>query len=785
MRALLTATRQAIGLTHFLLIRPRSGRESERLGAAQRVSLADRIARHVRRRARTASVRSARSVGLLLGNLPLRLALIVTLLVFPWPARPVQAVTFDYALGLHGPNQQLGNSTVVDALDNVYVVGDFYEYMDVDPGPNAVNVISAGNQDVFIAKYSPTGALLWSRNFGAGASDLAYSIATDGANVYVTGTFAGTFNVGGTTLSSAGIFDIFVVMLTADGTYGWVRQVGGQGIDNARGIAVSVTSSTVSVYVTGDYEGTADFDPGPGVFHLTSVATPVNRDTFVLKLNANGNFVWAKRLGGENGNSSGRAIATDVDGNAYVTGGFDGTVDFDPGPGVFNLSSTDSCVFLVKLDANGNFVLARAFACGFSSVGQGVAPNRFGDVYVTGYFWGTADFDPGPGVFNLTSAGNGDIFVLKLDGSGSFVWARRFGADGPDFGYGIAAGAFGDVYVTGSLGGVADFDPGPGQFIIGDETRFSVFVLKLDADGGLAWARAAGGAQFNEGHAIALDAARSVYTTGAFQGTADFDPGPGTSTLTGADSAPDAFIWKLSEDGPTNTVPRPQTAVGGAPLVFSAAKGNQISVAGQEAGSGLGVTLTATHGTLTLAGTTGLTFTNGDGTADATMTFTGRAAAVNAALDGLRYIAESGSTGQASLEVRSFLASQSGPLKPDTDSVLITAHPGRCVPSPRVQVQPAPGGGKLQVTITPTVVNGGTTNDLSELQFGAFQNAKVTLNGQPIASGQNVSLPPGTSVTELTVERVTPGQPTTVPITVVDRCGPWQTSVGGGSAAGF
>jgi hypothetical protein len=657
MRALLTAARHALAPTCCRPIRLRGGRGSAGLRAAQRVSLTDRIEPHVGRTVGVASVRPARGEGLL-GTTLIRIVLIVTLLVFPWPARPTQAVAFDYALGLHGPRQQLGNSTVVDALDNVFVVGDFYEYMDVDPGPNAVNVISAGNQDVFIAKYSPTGALLWSRSFGAGSSDIAYSIATDGANVYVTGTFAGTFNVGGTTLSSSGIFDIFIVMLTADGTYGWVRQVGGPGNDDASGIAVSVTSSIVSVYLTG-------------------------------------------------------------------------------------------------------------------------------------HFSGTVDFDPGPGVFNLTNAGNADVFVLKLNASGSFVWARRFGADGPDYGHGIAAGAFGDAYVTGRLGGTADFDPGPGQFIIGDEGRWSVFVLKLDADGGLAWARAAGGGlfpaenAFNEGHAVALDPARSVYTTGYFSGTADFDPGPGTFSLTGADSAPDVFLWKLSEDGPTNTVPGPQTAVKDTPRVFSTVNRNQISVAGQEAGSGLGVTLTATHGTLTLAGTTGLTFTSGDGTGDMTMTFSGRAAAVNAALDGLRYTPETGYTGQAQIEVRSFLASQSGPLKPDTDSVPITVHPGPCSPRPHVQVQAAPGGGKLQVMITPTAVTGGTPNELSELQFGTFQNAKVTHNAQPIAGGQTVSLPPNTSVVTFTVERMTPGQPTTVPFTVVDRCGPWRTFVGGGTGAGF
>jgi acyl dehydratase len=247
----------------------------------------------------------------------------------------------------------------------------------------------------------------------------------------------------------------------------------------------------------------------------------------------------------------------------------------------------------------------------------------------------------------------------------------------------------------------------------------------------------------------------------------------------------DAFIWKLSEDGPSNTVPGPQTAVKDIPRIFSTANGNRISVAGQEAGSGLGITLSAVHGTLTLAGTAGLTFTSGDGSSDAQMTFTGRAAAVNAALDGLRFLPDAGYTGPAEVEVRSFLASQSGPLKVDTDTVPITVQASACTPRPQVKLQTAPGGGRLLVTVTPTPLNGGTANAISELRFGAFANARVTLNGQPMSSGQTVALPPNTSQVSLSVERATPGQSTTVPFTVVDGCGSWQTFVGGGTGAGF
>lgn len=188
---------------------------------------------------------------------------------------------------------------------------------------------------------------------------------------------------------------------------------------------------------------------------------------------------------------------------------------------------------------------------------------------------------------------------------------------------------------------------------------------------------------------------------------------------------------------------------------------------------------------LTLAGTDGLTVTNGTGIGDTTMTFTGRAVAVNAALDGLRYVPDAGYTGPAQVEVYSFLAGPGEPVKPDTNVVPVAVQAGLCAPRPRMQLQTATGGGQLLTTITPTTLNGGTPNVISELRFGTFANARVTLDGQSISSGQTVTLPPCTSQVSLAVERATPGHAATVPFIVVDNCGAWPTFVGGGSAAGL
>jgi len=166
------------------------------------------------------------------------------------------------------------------------------------------------------------------------------------------------------------------------------------------------------------------------------------------------NWLWAKGIGGAGNYDYGPSVAIDpANGNVYTTGFFDGTVDFDPGAGTFNLTSAGGWdIFISKLDNSGNFVWAKAMGGTSSDWGNSIAidPAGSGDVYTTGLFGGTADFDPGAGVFNLTPAGGAeDIFISKLDGSGNFVWAKAMGGTGWDQGSSIVIGASGNVLMTG------------------------------------------------------------------------------------------------------------------------------------------------------------------------------------------------------------------------------------------------------------------------------------------------------------------------------------------------
>ena len=387
----------------------------------------------------------------------------------------------------------------------------------------------------------------WAKKLGGSSSDLGNSIATDSAgNVYITGSFFWTADfdpgVGTANLTSAGGTDIFISKLNSDGSFAWAKNLGGSSFDYGNSIA---TDSAGNVYTTGYFYETADFDPGAGTANLTSAG---GTDIFISKLNSDGTFAWAKNLGGISGDY-GNSIATDSAGNVYTTGYFYETADFDPGAGTANLTSAGGTdIFISKLNSDGTFAWAKQFGGSSDDNGYSIATDSAGNVYTTGWFFlRTANFDPGAG----TSAGSVDIFISKLNSDGSFAWAKNLGGSSFDYGNSIATDSAGNVYTTGYFYETADFDPGAGTANLTSAGGTDIFISKLNSDGTFAWAKNLGGSSGDRGQGIAVDSGGNVYTTGNFEGKADFDPGAGTFNLTSAGSL-DIFISKLS---PINSAP--------------------------------------------------------------------------------------------------------------------------------------------------------------------------------------------------------------------------------------
>jgi hypothetical protein len=380
-----------------------------------------------------------------------------------------------WARSIGGTANDYGYGIAVDTLGNVYSTGYFQGTADFDPGPGTANYTSAGSGDIFVLKLDPAGNFGWVRPIGGSAMDAGRGIAlaTDGG-VCVTGYFTGTVNFGSAdaTLTGAGNADIFVMKLDASGTLAWARGMGGSSSDNGNAIAIATSGD---IYTTGYFQGTADFDPGS----LSRTLTATSYDIFVSKLDAAGNYVWARRLGGTS-IDYGNGIALSADG-VYTTGSFQLTADFDPGDATANLiSAGNTDAFVSKLDLDGNYLWARALGAGGSDYGYGIAVDNGGNAYTVGYYQNTVDFDPGPTVFNLTYVGGSDVFVSELDAAGNFVQAASLGGTYSDFGYGIALAPGGSVNLTGTFYGTADFDPRAGVFnVVSANSSYDVFVAKI------------------------------------------------------------------------------------------------------------------------------------------------------------------------------------------------------------------------------------------------------------------------------------------------------------------
>jgi hypothetical protein len=205
-------------------------------------------------------------------------------------------------------------------------------------------------------------------------------------------------------------------------------------------------------------------------------------------------------------------------------------------------------MFVLKLDTNGNTLWARSIGGPKGETGYSIALDDTGNIYTTGWFNETVDFDPGMDNFLLTSTGKTDIFVHKMDNDGNFLWAKSFGGIDADYGYSLRVDNYGNVFTTGNFLQTVDFDPGEGVFNVTCTGQDDSFVLKLDSDGNFLWVKVMEGSEGVYALSMDVDDFGNVVTTGAFRDVADFNPGPGVDNHI-SKGLNDIFIQKLTAEG--------------------------------------------------------------------------------------------------------------------------------------------------------------------------------------------------------------------------------------------
>ena len=300
-----------------------------------------------------------------------------------------------------------------DRAGNVYKARYFDETVDVDPGRGKHNLTSAGGYDIYITKLDGDGNLLWAIRIGSTGWDMPRDLAVDDAgNVIVTGAFNNTvdFDPGEGTcnlISTGGVDNSFIAKYDTDGNLRWARKLHSSNNSNIQSTGLDADRFG-TIYVSGDFFGTPDFDPGVQKFNLKNKRSSSG---FVSMFDTDGNFLWARQLGWSD-YLVGRDVAVDSRGNAFVTG-----YSIDDG--------RDYNAFVAKIDAGGRLRWKRKIGGPDYDSGAAIVVGRKGNVFVKGEFTGTVDFDPGLGTKSLTSGHNGGTYVAKFDTGGKLLWARR------------------------------------------------------------------------------------------------------------------------------------------------------------------------------------------------------------------------------------------------------------------------------------------------------------------------------------------------------------------------
>ena len=420
-----------------------------------------------------------------------------------------QAPDWVWAKSPLGSGSESASSVATDVSNNVYVTGSFTSATVLF---GTTTLTNGGSSDIYIAKYDPSGNVLWAIKGGGSGSDVSFGIAADAAGgVYITGYYTGaTITFGTTTLNSAGSWDIFLAKYNSAGVFQWAKTIGGTGADQGYGIA---TDANNDVYITGNFfSGTMALSVG----NLTNATTSTS-DMFVIKYNSIGTIQWAKSAG-SNGSEEGYGITADASGNIYAVGVYTSTNVTFGSTTLTNSTFLSRDIYLTKYDAlTGTVTWAKTSGGTNQDYAYNVKADSNGDVYITGYFTSTTATFGGVSIAN--AGGNTRLFTVKYNSAGISQWAKSPTSTGSAVGSAIALDYQNNVFVTGYYRDVSvNFD----GTILSNFNQFGadndIFVVKYNSSGVQQWVRGDGNESDEGGSGISVDLNGNIYVVGSFDG---------------------------------------------------------------------------------------------------------------------------------------------------------------------------------------------------------------------------------------------------------------------------
>lgn len=428
-----------------------------------------------------------------------------------------QTASFAWHLASNESNNPKGIAK--DSNGNIYVVGNFKGVGSFE----ATNPNSVGDYDVFLAKYSSEGVLIWVRTAGSLAGDISSDIAIDpNGNILITGYYFDAINFGGNILASSGVGDVFVVKYDPTGAVLWAKKAGGPGLDLGNSVD---TDASGNVYLGGSYNGSCTFF---GVNNIT-LNSAGGEDGFVAKLDASGNVLWAKSIQGSATQKANDVLISGTD--LFVLGTFENTTDF--GNSVSLSSGAGNVdIFIAKYNLSGVCQAAAGFGGEGTDEASRLAKDSNSNIWACGAIYQNATI----GSFNLTSAGNNDAFFVKLNSSLSILNAKLFGGTNNDKANDIGLDIEGNVFLVGEFAGTIT----NGSKSITSNGGSDIFLCKFTVSGFPTLMQNYGSSDFDS--ASKINVGSNLFITGVFSQTVNFG-----TILTSSGTPLNGFVMRVSE----------------------------------------------------------------------------------------------------------------------------------------------------------------------------------------------------------------------------------------------
>lgn len=424
-------------------------------------------------------------------------------------------------------------------------------------GSKVFNLLNTTLFLLIILNYSSTfsQSFEWVGQLGSTGLDIGRDIVADvEGNAYVTGILGTEYVITDDTVFSVGVNRIIFAKFDSEGHLLWRNVLGETSGGTGQSIAIDEVGN---VYVAGKFRGLVDFDPGVGQAILANDSNFLG--IFLAKYDSNGNYIWAKAISIP-GQSTAYELAVDQEQHIYLTGSFEGSLDFTPGEGsnILDNNAPFSNLFITKYSTQGEFLWGNMLEASISSSGNGIGLNGSDGFFLTGTFSGTVDMDFGNGENIFTSKGDpqiqtplnrSDVFLASYDADGQLQWAIQIGGDKSESVNSIALGPDRSIHICGGFNSdrvyVWPQDNGETLRIAGNANGF---ILKYQADGTFVWAERMVSPQAAFIDDLVVDEEGNIYVNGVFGPHLIFDPFVTHRTIISVDGV-DMFFAKYDAQG--------------------------------------------------------------------------------------------------------------------------------------------------------------------------------------------------------------------------------------------